>query len=85
MAPDQPPSTPCKPPIIITTKWLQPAAEPLRTDVEWIADLPAVPEISYDEYTVDFESDDFLDFGGAEGKATISLTQTEFSLKQCAK
>jgi len=31
------------------------------------------------------ESDDSLDMGGAECKPPISLKQTEFSLKQCAK
>jgi hypothetical protein len=47
--------------------------------------LPPLPEISYDEFDADYESDDSSDLGGAEGKAPISLKQTEFSLKQFAK
>ena len=50
-----------------------------------IADLPSLPEISYDEFDADAESDDSSDLGGAEGKAPISLKQTEFSLKKFAK
>jgi len=48
-------------------------------------DLPPLPEISYDQYDGDYESDDSSDLGGAEGKAPISLKQTKFSLKQFAK
>ena len=48
-------------------------------------DLPLLPEISYDKFDTDNESDDSLDFGGAKAKAPISLKQTEFSLKQFAK
>jgi len=44
-----------------------------------------LPEIPYDEFNADAESDDSSDLGVAEGKAAISLTQTEFSLKQFAK
>jgi hypothetical protein len=47
--------------------------------------LPPLPEISYDEFDAEYESDDSSDLGGAEGKAPISLKQTEFSLKQFAK
>ena len=50
-----------------------------------IADLPPLPEISYDKFDADAESDDSLDLGGAEGKATSSLMQSEFSLKLSAK
>ena len=50
-----------------------------------ITDLPPLPENSYDEFDADAESDDSSDLGGAEGKAPISLKQTEFSLKQFAK
>jgi hypothetical protein len=50
-----------------------------------IAHLPPLPEISYDEFDADAESDDSSDLGGAEGKAPISLKQTEFSLKQFAQ
>jgi len=44
-----------------------------RTDVAEIADLPKLPEISYDEYGADYESDDSLDLGGAKATATIGL------------
>jgi hypothetical protein len=47
--------------------------------------LPPLPEISYDEVDSDYENDDLSDSGGADGKAAISLKQTEFSLKQFAK
>jgi len=47
--------------------------------------LPPLPEISYDEFDADYESDDSSDLGGVEGKAPFSLKQTEFSLKQFAK
>jgi hypothetical protein len=50
-----------------------------------IADLPPLPEISYDEFNADAESNDSSDFSGAEGKAPISWKQMEFSLKQFAK
>ena len=50
-----------------------------------IADLPPLPEISDDGFNADAESNDSSDLGGAEGKASISLKQTEFSLKQFAK
>ena len=50
-----------------------------------IADLPPLPEISCDEFDADAESDDSSDLGGADGKAPISLKQTEFSWKQFAK
>jgi len=81
----QPPGAPGEPPISLPTKRFQPAAEPRRTDVAGIADLPPLPEISYDEFDADFESNDLSDLGGAEGKAPISLKQMEFSLKQFAK
>jgi hypothetical protein len=56
-----------------------------RIDVAGIADMPPLPEISYDQYDADYESDDSSDLGGAEGRALISLKQTEFSLKQFGK
>jgi len=46
--------------------------------------LPPLADISYYQYDADYESDDSPDLGGAEGKASISLKQTEFSLKQFA-
>ena len=79
------PGAPGRHPISLPTKRFQPAAEPRRTDVAGIADLPPLPDISYDEFDADYESDDSSDLGGAEGKAPISLKQTEFSLKQFAK
>ena len=54
------------------------------TAVAGIADMPPSPEISYEEFDADYESDDSSDLGRAEGKAPISLKQTEFSLKQFA-
>jgi hypothetical protein len=53
--------------------------------VAGIADLPPLPEISYDEFDADAESDDLSDLGGAEGKAPTSLRPTEFSLTEFAK
>jgi len=79
------PGAPGRLPICLPTKRFQPAAEPRRTDVAGIADLPPLPEISYDKFDADFESDDSPDLGRAEGKAPNSLKQTEFSLKQFAK
>jgi len=84
-APGQLPGAPGRPVICLSTKWYQPAMEPRRTDVAGIAELHPLPEISYDEYNRDFESDDPSDLGRAEGKALISLKQTEFPLKQFAK
>ena len=69
----------------LPTTRFQRAAEPHRTDVAGIVDLPPLPEISYDEFDADYESDDSSDMGRAEGKAPISLKQTEFSLKQLPK
>jgi hypothetical protein len=66
-------------------KHLQQAAEPQRTDVGGIADLPRSPEILYDEYDADYERDDLLDLGGAEANAPIILKDMGFSLKQFAK
>jgi hypothetical protein len=76
---------PGRPPIHLPKKRFQPAAEPPRTDVAGLADWTPLPEITYDEFDGDYESDDSSDLGGAEGKASISLKQTEFSLKQFAK
>jgi hypothetical protein len=66
-------------------KLFQLAAEPRRTDVAGIVDLPPLPDISYDKFDADAERDESLDLGGAEGYAAIGLKQTEFSLKQFAK
>jgi hypothetical protein len=44
-----------------------------------------LPEICYDEFDAEYESDDSSDVGGAERKAPTSLKQTEFSLKLFAK
>ena len=50
-----------------------------------VAHFPLLPQISYDEFDADAESDDPSDLGGPEGKAPISLKKTEFSLKQFAE
>jgi hypothetical protein len=47
--------------------------------------LPLLPEIAYDEFDADYDSDDSSDLGRAEGKAPIILQQTEFSVKHFAK
>jgi hypothetical protein len=57
-APGQLPGAPGKPPISLPTKRFQPAEEPRRTDVAGIADLPPLPEISYNQYNAEYESDD---------------------------
>jgi hypothetical protein len=79
------PGAPGRPPISLPTKRFTPAAEPRRTDVAEIANLPPLPEISYDEFDADYESDNSSHLAGAEGKAPTSLKQMEFSLKQFAK
>jgi hypothetical protein len=76
------PGAPGRLPISILTNRFQLRAKPCRTD---IADLPLLQEISYDELDADYESDDTSHLGRAEGKAPISLKQTEFTLKQFAK
>jgi len=77
--------TPGRPPIsLLMTRFLLPA-EPWKTDVARIVDLPPLPEISYDNYYADDESDNLSDLGGAVGKPSVSLKQTEFSWKQFAK
>jgi hypothetical protein len=58
------------------------AAKPHRTDVAGIGDLPSIPDICYDEYDADFESNNLLDLGRAEAKAPIRLKRTESSSKQ---
>jgi len=72
-------------PISLPKKQFQMAAEPRKTDVGGIADLPPFPEISDDKFDADYESDDSSDLGRAEGKAPINLKQTESSSKQFAK
>jgi hypothetical protein len=63
----------------------QPPAEPWKTDVTGIGDLPPMPGMSYDEYDATDESNNSSDLDGTEGKPPISLKQMEFSLKQFAK
>jgi len=60
---------------------LQPTAEPLKPNAARIEDLPPLLEISYNDYEADYESDNSLDLGSAEGNSLISLMQTEFCLK----
>ena len=74
-----------RPPISLPTIPFQLVVESRRTDVARIGDLPPLPEIRYDEYDAEYASDDLSDWGGANGKAPISLKQMEFSLKQFAK
>ena len=84
--PPQPPSdVPGRHRISLPTKRFQLPVEPQKTDVAGIADLPPLPEMSYDEYNAADEVDDSSDLGGAEGNPPISLKQTELSLKQFAK
>ena len=83
--PQTPPSAPRRYPISLLTKRFQPPAEPRKTDVAGVADLPQLPKLSYDEYDADEESDNSSDLGGADGKPSNTLRQTEFSLKQFAK
>jgi hypothetical protein len=76
--------TPGRLPISHPTNSFLPPAEERITDTAWIADLPPLPEICYDEYDADDKSDDLSDLGSAEGKPPNSLKQTQFSLKQFA-
>jgi len=84
--PPQPPSgAPGRHPISLPTKRFRSPVETRNTDVTVIGDLSPWPEMSYNEYDADDESDDSSDLGGAEGKPPISQKQTEFSVKQLAK
>ena len=83
--PGPPSGAPGRPPISLPTKRFLPPAEPRKTDVAGIADLPLLAEISYDECDADDASDDSSNLGGAEGQPPVSLKQTEFSFKQFAK
>jgi hypothetical protein len=56
-----------------------------KRDVAGIADLPPLPELSYDDYDAAEESDHLSDLCGADGKPPICLKQTEVSLKHFAK
>jgi len=47
-------------------KQFLPHAERQKTDVTRIADLPPLPEISYNKYDADDESDDSSALGGTE-------------------
>ena len=59
--------------------------EPRKTDVAKITDLPPLPEIFYDQYDADDDSDDSAGLGGGEGKPPVSMKETKISLKQLAK
>jgi hypothetical protein len=63
----------------------QPAADPYRTHVAGLANLPPLPDISYDKYDADFESAELSYLGGAVGNSPNILKQTELSLKRFAK
>jgi len=80
--PPKPPSGATRgPPTSLPMKRFQPYAEPRRTDVARIPDLPPLPDMSNEGYDADDESNDSSELGGAEGKLPISLKQTEFTLK----
>jgi len=84
--PPQPPSgAPGRYPTSLPMNRFQPPAEPRKTDVAGITELPRLPEMSYNEYDAANQSNDSSDLGGAEGKPPISLKQMEFSLKQFAE
>jgi len=83
--PESPSGAPRRPLISFPTKHIQQPAEPRKTDVARIAELPPLLEMSYNDYDADDESDDSSDLGGAPGKPPVSLKQTEFFLKQFAK
>jgi len=84
--PPQPPSgAPGRHHISLQTKRFEPPAEPRKTDVAGIAELPPLLERSCNKYDAADESDDSSDLGGAESNPPISLKQTEFSLMQFAK
>jgi hypothetical protein len=72
--PPRPPSgAPGRHPISLLTKRFQPPAELRKRDVAGIADLPPLPEMSYDECDAADVSDNSSDLGGAEGKPPIRL------------
>ena len=71
--PGAPSCTPGRPPISLPTKQFLPPAEPWKTDDATIADMPPLPEISYDEYDEDDESDHSSELGCAEGTPPVSL------------
>jgi len=48
-------------------------------------DLPPVKALSYSEFDVEDESDDWFVLVGVEANAPFSLKQPEFSLKQFVK
>jgi len=48
-------------------KQLQLPVESRKTDVVRIAELPPLPEMSYDDNDADDESDDSSDLGAGEG------------------
>jgi len=84
--PPQPVSgAPGRHPISLPMQTFLTPAEPRKADVAGIAHLPPSPEMSSDKYDIADESDDSSDLGGEGGEPLISLTQTEFSLKQFAK
>jgi hypothetical protein len=59
--------------------------ESQKTYVAGIANVPLLPEISYDKYNANDDSNDSSDFSLAEVNATISLKPPEFSSMQFAK
>jgi len=66
-------SAPRIPPRMLPTKRFKPPAEPPKTNVAWIVDLPPLQDSSYDNYDADDEGDNSLNYGGPEVKLIISL------------
>jgi hypothetical protein len=66
-------------------KQFLPPGYPWEADVERIADLPTLLEISKDVDNRDDTRDNSLAPGSAEGKLPVSMKQTKFSLNQYAK
>jgi len=64
--PEHPSCAPRRPLISLSTKRFQPPWDPRTTDVALIAELPPLPEMSYNKYDADDESADSSDLGGAE-------------------
>ena len=83
--PQSPSGPPGRHPICLLANRVQPPAEPQKTDVAGIVDLPPLQEMFYDEYDEANKNHNSSDLGGAVAKPPISKKQTEFSLKQFAK
>jgi len=85
LPPGPPFSAPGRPPISLLMKQFLPPVHPWEADVQRMANLPPLPEISYDVDDSYDTKDNSTDLGTAEGKPPVTLKQTEFSLNQYAK